>query len=232
MINAEVIKLEPTVLVEVDERGLLQVSHHLEMQVEEIWLEQKALRGDKLFNGVIFNAVQVTPQRIIGHWMPYRYAFAGYRNPVLGRDLGILPLAVNGITRCNGRLLAGLRSPDVVSYPNTWELAPSGGVDPGSAQGCRLDIKQGVLKELYEETGITVSDVLRAQPIAAVKDWGGHALEVVFLIDVREVVFEHFEPPIDEYRDFVWLLPDEWELFAETHRVVPMSHLLKSIVVE
>ncbi len=228
--ESEIVRVNDDVVIEIDERGTLNVPPYLEERVEAIWRLEKSARGDKLFNGIIFNAVDISSERIVGHWMPYRYALAGYCEPSLGRELGTFPLAVNGITRCQGKLLVALRSPDVVSYPNTWELAPSGGLDPGAVIDGRLDGRRGLLNELAEEVGIKSSEVLCTTAVAAVKDWSGHALELCYIIDVREVVMQHFEPPLDEYQDFLWIRPDEWEDFVAQQPVVPMSRLLRTLV--
>lgn len=226
MRRVEVIPIQQTVRVIIDPSRRFEPPADLEAQVLEIWRAEKAVRGEALFDGTIFSADVVTSTVIRGHWIPYRYALAGYRHPDLVKAVGVLPVAINGLTRCQGKVLMGLRSPDVVASPNTWELAPSGGVDPEAVDGDHIDVRRSLLQELREETGFYPTDVVDMAPFAAIKDWEGNALELCFWLDLRDDAIDRFNPPIDEYRDFEWVAVSEWDEFAKGKQVLPMSEII------
>ncbi len=232
MRHVEIVSVQRNLRVVIDRDRRFEPPEYLDEQVLAIWREEKAQRGDALFDGTIFSADVVAPNIILGHWIPYRYALAGYRDPSLMKAVGVLPLAVNGLTRCRGRVLMGLRSPNVAASPDTWELAPSGGVDPEAVDGDHLDVRRSLLQELEEETGFDATDVVSIEPFAAVKDWEGNALELCFRLDLSDDALNSFDPPIDEYRDFEWVGIDEWDAFAEGKQVLPMSRIIFKAALE
>lgn len=63
-------------------------------------------------------------------------------------DVGIRPLGVKGIVKRGETYLMGLRSESVGVYPNLWEFAPGGSVEPGREPA------EVIQRELREETGL------------------------------------------------------------------------------
>ncbi|MDP1835689.1 MAG: hypothetical protein Q8K75_07145 [Chlamydiales bacterium] len=219
----DIVALTSDVRVLVDPELKLALPAGLEQRVSEIWQEEKAKRGAMLYEGQIFNSVSVSPSLITGYWMSYRYAMAAYVDPTLGKDMKILPTAVNGITRCGGKILIALRSDNVVAYPHHWELAPSGGVDPAALVGNTIDVRKSILDELIEETGILEEDVLSVSLFAAMHNREETTLELCSFIDVSEDIISRFNPPVVEYVDFQWLSAEEVHSFGDSHLLLPLT---------
>lgn len=94
------------------------------------------------------------------------------------RDLGIKPLGVKGICMNNNdAYLCGLRSGEVGVYPNQWEFAPSGMVEPFETP------EKAMQRELEEETGLR----LKSPPIAIALlfDEIASSWEIVYRLDVK-----------------------------------------------
>ncbi len=221
---AEIFRVQSNLRVEIDRQRVFDPPAALEELVMDIWRTEKAQRGDALFDGTIFSADTITPTLIRGHWIPYRYALTGYRHPETVRAAGVLPMAVNGLTRCRGRILLARRSPYVAASPNMWELAPSGGVDPEAIHGDHIDIRRSLLQELHEEVGFFEEDIMRLSPFAVVRDES--SLELCFWVDLKDDAMDRFDPPIDEYRDFEWVSPEEWPAFCEGKSILEITKLI------
>lgn len=221
-----VMQLSNALVVKVDQEKTLEVSAALEQAVDDLWAEEKQLRGDALFDGRIFHAEEITPDCVSGHWIPYRYALAGYRNPLLARQLGVLPVAVNGVAYCQDRFLLGLRSDAVTCFAGVWELAPSGGVDPMAVRGEVVDCRACLLTELEEETGIQQESVMSVQPWIAVIDRGLSALELCFRIELSLQAEHQLVAASSEYSRFLWLTREQLPAFCSESSVLPLSELL------
>ncbi len=224
MQQAEILRVQPNLRVEIDPDRVFDPNSALEELVMNVWRVEKAERGDSLFDGTIFSADVVTPTLIRGHWIPYRYALTAYRHPEAVKAAGVLPLAVNGLTRCRGKVLLARRSPYVAASPNMWELAPSGGVDPEAIQGNHIDVKRSLLQELHEEVGFSEEEIAHLSPFAVVRDES--SLELCFWVDLKDDAMERFDPPIDEYRDFEWVSPEEWAAFSEGKSILEITRVI------
>ena len=75
---------------------------------------------------------------------------SSYRFHAVG-DVGIKPLGVNGICIWDDNYLCGFRGERVGVYPNKWEFAPSGLVEPSETPSDAMQ------RELEEETGLQVT---------------------------------------------------------------------------
>lgn len=73
-----------------------------------------------------------------------------------GIETGFRGLGTKAIAHVAGRVLVGLRSPQVNAYPGMWEFAPGGGVELGEAP----DV--GIMRELVEECGVAAAAPARA----------------------------------------------------------------------
>ncbi len=127
-------------------------------------------KNPHLFDGLIFSAIEVTSERIIGRWINYRYALMVYRRPHLAEELGINPVAVSGITLAEGYVLVAKRAAYVAQYAGHLEFVPSGGIDPKAVLGHSIDYREALLLELEEETGIDRQKVRSIEPTALIFD--------------------------------------------------------------
>lgn len=98
-----------------------------------------------------------------------------------GLDCGVRPLGAKGICRfgdsTGDRYLMAKRSASVAYYPNEWEFAPGGGLEPNDdPAGC-------VLRELREETDF--EPVGPPIAVALLYDPGAFSWEVIHTLDVR-----------------------------------------------
>ena len=148
-------------------------------EVERLWAAEKAKRGKTLFNGQSLCARTVAGGRIECVVTEYKYVLAQLRERRLFADLGLRPLAVNGIIVADGAAILGHRSAAMTQDPSTWEAMPSGGVDPSSVgRDGRVDFRGHILKEFEEETGVSSSLIAKAEVIGLFEDSTDHVVEV------------------------------------------------------
>ncbi len=106
------------------------------------------------------------------------YRFYAVQRPGLvgGVDCGVRPLGAKGLCRYDGRYLMAKRSGSVAFYPNEWEFAPGGGLEPSD------DPARCVLRELGEETDFEAVGAPIA--VALLYDPGALSWEVVHTLEV------------------------------------------------
>ena len=151
----------------------------LEQQVASIWAVERALRPD-LFNGRVFCADRIAPDRIAGHWTEYRRVLAQMRRPALFDRLGIRALAVNGLIECPDGLVLGRRQAGAVYLPGFWQAPPAGNVEARGA--ATIDLAGQLLAELHEELGLQPAEVRDMRAVAAIEHAGTHVVDVGFLL--------------------------------------------------
>ena len=94
-----------------------------------------------------------------------------------GIETGFRGLGTKAIAHVGGRVLLGLRAPQVNAYPGLWEFAPGGGVEIGEAP----DV--GIVRELMEECGVAAAAPARA--VALLFDPHVSAWEIVHELAMR-----------------------------------------------
>jgi hypothetical protein len=153
-------------------------------RVEEIWRAEKALRGDKLFNGRLFSVESAEPGRILGWLAEYKSFLAQRRDPSLDQALRVHPLAVTGLLLCEDAVVFARRADHAEQDAGLWELVPSGGVDGSSGKpDGSLDLVQQVLTELAEETGVCAAEMIGPpKAFAMVCDSQSHVLDVGIIL--------------------------------------------------
>ena len=154
-----------------------------EARVASIWAEERA-RHPHLFNGRVFSADRIAPDRIDGHWTEYRRVLAQLRAPDLFAARPIRPLAVNGLLRCAGGLVLGRRAPGAVYLPGCWQSPPAGSVEQratGPADEA-IDLAAQVLAECQEELGTAPDTVRMLQPVAAIAHPVSHVIDIGILL--------------------------------------------------
>jgi len=104
----------------------------------------------------------------------YRHYLAGRADPVLGHALGLRALGVSGLLSCQDGWVFGRRSA-VVDHCGQWELVPSGGAET-------TNLKAQILKELDEEIGLSIDQVVVGDPIGLIE--GEWVVDAVFPLSV------------------------------------------------
>ena len=152
----------------------------LEQEVASIWATERALRPD-LFNGRVFCADRIAPDRIAGHWTEYRRVLAQMRRPALFDRFGIRALAVNGLIECLDGLVLGRRQPGAVYLPGFWQAPPAGNVEMRNGV-TTIDLASQLLAELHEELGLQPAEAQDIRAVAAIEHAGTHVVDVGFLL--------------------------------------------------
>ena len=155
----------------------------LERQVASIWAAERALRPD-LFNGQVFCADRIAPDRITGHWTEYRRVLVQMRRPALVDRLGIRALAVNGLVECADGLVLGRRQARAVYLPRFWQAPPAGTVEVRNG-AATIDLADQLLAELHEELGLQPAEVGDLRAVAAIEHAGTRVIDVGFLLRTR-----------------------------------------------
>jgi len=131
---------------------------------------------------------------VVMHLVETAYRFYAVQTPEY--DLGVRPLGAKGVTWRDGRVFMGHRASWVAGYPDAWEFAPGGVVEPGERPATT------VIRELQEETGWTAA----REPLAVVLllDARLRCWELVHRVEAGERTGE----PTDEYDEVRWCAPD------------------------
>ena len=176
-------------------------------EIDSAW-DDLCIRNSRYHDGALMHVLGVVRNGHGGvtvHLAPCSYRFHAVR--ALGIDTGVRPLGAKGVCRFSEKMLVGLRGPEVGSYPNCWEYAPGGSVEP-PPPGEGIDAAATVLKELEEESGWKAV----SQPIAVAMflDEDAGTWEIVHTLDVAPGTPEVQEsPPGWEYSELRLVQPGE-----------------------
>jgi hypothetical protein len=155
------------------------VSGSVECEIERLWKMEQQRRAKPLVNGNILSAVSVSPLRILGRIAEYRHFIAQRARPELFEELRIRPVAVSGLLECADGLVFGRRAEGVTQEPRSWELVPSGGIDPNGLTATEgTGYLSQLLKELREEIGVESDSVSKTTPFCLVDDPDTHVLDI------------------------------------------------------
>ncbi|PLT28122.1 NUDIX hydrolase [Peribacillus deserti] len=111
---------------------------------------------------------------------------------------------VEGAIYNDGKWLLILRSKKEEHAGGTLSLV-GGKVDQ---EGNSTDILERTLKrEIYEEVGVEVTDLVYVNSTTFVTDYGAHVVDIVFLC--KHLSGEAFAKSMDEVDDVYWLTTDE-----------------------
>lgn len=220
----------PLNLFVIPSRGFT-LSDHQKLEVENVWRHEQAARANKLFNGQIFNLVEITEKQITGEFVPYKFYLAQRRNPALKELLFIRPMCISGITLAGNKILVGQRSKGVTQYPNFYETVPSGGIDDSSVVNDKVDLLRQFENELWEETGISVTEIKKIEIFALVHEPTVDEYEVCGEIQVNYTILRETLAPTEEYVNFQWLTKQELKkhLAAHADEYVPLTAQLLKI---
>jgi 8-oxo-dGTP pyrophosphatase MutT (NUDIX family) len=117
-------------------------------QVDDAWRE-RCRRNAKMTDGPTFHVVGVHRDGHGGatiHVVRTTYRMNAVR--AAGVATGFVGLGTRAVAHWKGACLVGLRDGRCASYPNEWEFAPAGSVEPGE------DPAAGIERELLEECGV------------------------------------------------------------------------------
>lgn len=206
-------------------RGFTLSDHEKDL-VDNIWsLEQKHF--PHLFNGQILNVVQVEENKLVGEFIEYKYYFAQLTDPQLASVLNIQTLAISGITMTGDKILVGQRSEDVTTFKNFYELVPSGGIDPNAQVQERIDLKRQFELELWEESGISTTEIKSIKPLALIYDQQNKTYEIAAEITVNYTVLKEDLEHSQEYQKLQWFTKRElMEFIKKNKNFVPLSLFL------
>ena len=202
-------------------------------EVDKIWSEAQIEHGAALTNGLIFSVIDVVGPLITGRFVDYKYFFVASRYPEIFSDLQVRPLAVTGLSRCEGGIILGRRSANVTQDPGLWEFVPSGGIDRSSRQvNGSLDVTRQIRQELHEETGLKPELVVTISPRYVIEDTSSHVFDVVTDVilnsPAKEVKVALDRMRAAEFDEFQVLDSEGVKLFFEEQRghIASMSRYL------
>lgn len=194
-----------------------------EQAIENVWNDTQSKRGEKpFFNGQIFNVMNIeerdTSMIIVGHAIEYKHYIA-QKN---GVELGVVPLAVSGLTWFaqgdKKRIVMAKRSTYVTQYPNHYECVPSGSID------CPSDYIKQTKSELSEEIGVDDDGIKNIAGFCVIKDTEQGI--VLIGVDVEIISNSEFKLNNSEYSEICHVDNDNIGQFMIDNKVVDMMPLL------
>ena len=159
-------------------RAMPDLSAALNTEIDRLWATAQVRMGGKLFNGRVFSADVIAADRLVGHWTEFRRIVAQMDCPDLFAELGLRPLAVNGIVHGPDGvvfytlpdIVVNMQTPDAktsfLKLKLTFELPDHATADTLDAETPRLnDVFQTFLRELRPEdlSGSEGTLMLRAE---------------------------------------------------------------------
>ena len=141
-------------------------------KVDEAW-EKLCTQNPEYFDGDIVHVLSVNRTGCGGATI--QVAKSSYRFHAVG-NLGINPLGVKGICMQNDVYLCGKRGEQMGAYPNMWEFAPAGMVEPEQTP------ENVIERELEEETGLMLRNPPKA--VALFLDEHTRTWEIVFELSI------------------------------------------------
>jgi hypothetical protein len=204
------------------------LSDHEKILIENIWNHEVDRRPSHLYNGQILNVVSFGSDKMVAEFVDYKYFLAQLRDPNFEPVLGLRTMAVSGITTVIDKVLMGKRSDTVTNFPKCYELVPSGGIDPGSVVDNKIDLIKQFELELWEETGISVTEIKQIRPRALVYDDNLKMYDLCAEIVVNYSVLKEPLDPSEEYEDMEWIAKSDIARQVRRHKeqFVPLSLLL------
>ncbi|HZT51791.1 MAG TPA: hypothetical protein VFA22_07655 [Stellaceae bacterium] len=183
----------------------------VEARIAQIWAQEAARRGARLFNGRIYSLVEHAPDRLAVRAMEYRHVLALQHAPELAaQGLALRPLGVTGLLRSPDGIVLGRRAAHLAVAAGLWETAPAGGLD-------RLDPVALLLEELHEELGLAAAEASVPRPLVLIEDGTSGVLDIVFRIETAlgaaAIRAAHGAVPSDEYSELAVVAPDALPAF-------------------
>ncbi len=175
-------------------REMPPLSSQVQAAVDREW-ERARLCHPSLYNGVVFTADSITPDRIDGHWTEFKRVVAQMRIPSLVRQIALRPVSVCGVLlcpqaqrgeECQTSLILGRRARGSLFQPGLWQLAPGGSLEQSSLNASgQPDWRMQIIAELWEEIGLSEAAIAHATPICMVEYPEIHAVELGIALHCR-----------------------------------------------
>lgn len=149
----------------------LVLGDELERTVEDEWAREQTERGVRLVNNPILSYLGFDGRAIHGRFVEYRHYIASRRRPDLFPPSVVCAMGISGFTTFELGVVIARRSARVTSYPNMWELVPSGSIDRvGLREDGTLDFRAALAAELAQEVNLEVPDLAALRPYALIYD--------------------------------------------------------------
>lgn len=160
MKDYQTLKIKSHFVVEVlDDHERIILSDEAHALVEKTWQEE--LKKRELYNGELLSAVSYDKEKLTGVFFPYKLFIAKIRNPSF--KIKMVPVSVSGLILHGDNVLIGQRSNRVTEFPGCYELPPSGSIGRQVLREGRIDLKEQLAIELFEEVGITPKKIKKIQ---------------------------------------------------------------------
>jgi hypothetical protein len=229
MTEYQKIAMPPGFVVEVNPYPAgFDLTEYEKLDIDGIWRRESDARASKIFNGEFLNFVSLEPGRLVGEFVEYKFLLAQLRDPELKEKLQIRPVSVSAITLAGEKVLFGKRSEHVTTDKGAYETVPSGGIDSRSLVDGKIDLHRQFTDELWEETGISVTDVKNAAPFALIYDALRNSYEICGEILVNYNILKEELPPNEEYDSLTWVSKSDLQTFVAKHQkeILPFSIFL------
>lgn len=228
MNDYQTFKIDPSFCVKVTEPRGFELSDVEKDEIESIWIHELREKGHYLVNGQILNIIQSEGQQWQGEFVDYKFYLAQLRNPYFREVLQIRPMGISGMTWSGDKVLIGQRSEIVATYPHYYETVPSGGVDPGARVGDQIDFTSQFVLELFEETGISSTEIKRVECFAVVYDKVNALYQMCGDIQVNYSIIKNPLEPSWEYKSLQWKPKSDLKAFLAKHQeeIVPLSRYM------
>ena len=225
----------------------IALSSSLQAAMEQEW-ERALERNPGLFNGEIlllqdWKSDSEGVLRISASWGTYQMFLASRAIPAM-RDI-VRPLGVSGIMVCevgsensaaspNPALVFARRSSTVATYPNYWELMPSGSISRNTAElndNSAIDYLHQLLEEFEQETGLNADDSIKQTiPFALIFDKQANIYDICVRLNLtvpQAALAAQFRGN-DEYTELKCVSLPDIPRFLQNHLsdIVPTSKVL------
>jgi hypothetical protein len=227
-------------------RAMPQLTMRVQAEVEREW-ERARLCHPSLYNGAVFTADSITPDRVEGHWTEFKRVVAQMRAPSLVRQIALRPVSVCGILlcwpeanigqECQRSVTFGRRAAGSLFQPGLWQIAPGGSLDRSSLNASgQPDWRMQIIAELREEIGVPEEAITSANPICMVEYPEIHAVELGIALYCRYsdpgVIACHRREGNGEYEELMQVPLDKVGdvLASRANELSPStSHILTSL---
>jgi hypothetical protein len=229
----------------------IALSSSLQAAMEQEW-ERALERNPGLFNGEIlllqdWKSDSEGVLRISASWGTYQMFLASRAIPVM-RDI-VRPLGVSGIMVCEvgsevetkdgvifpaSALVFARRSSMVATYPNYWELMPSGSISRNTTElnnNSAIDYLHQLLEEFEQETGLNADDSIKQTiPFALIFDKQANIYDICVRLNLtlpQAALAAQFRGN-DEYTELKCVSLPDIPRFLQNHLsdIVPTSKVL------
>jgi len=202
-----------------------ELSDNYKRMVDQIWYEN---RSGHLFNGQILNYISFENGVLLGEFVEYRFYYVQMKEQALRDFLQIRPVAISGVTTTANKVLVGKRSEKVTEYKHFYEVVPSGGIDSEGVVDNKIDLYKQFEKELWEESGLSSTDIREIVPFAFVYDKARNSFEICAEVHVNFLAASEDLRETDEYEKLGWVPKSDLAAFKKkhAHECVPLTLFL------